>query len=54
VDHNSIEIFANSGRMYMPIGGILPEDDKSIKLFSEGGTTNLETLDVWELRSIWR
>ena len=54
VDRNSIEIFANSGRMYMPIGGILPEDDKSVKLFSEGGTTNLETLDVWELRSIWR
>ena len=53
VDRNSIEIFANSGRVYMPIGGILPEDDKSIKLFSEGGTTQLETLDVWELNSIW-
>jgi len=54
VDRNSIEIFANGGRVYMPIGGILPEDDKSVKLFSEGGTTNLDTLDVWELRSIWR
>jgi len=54
VDRNSIEIFANSGRVYMPIGGILPEDDKSVKLFSEGGTTNLEKLDVWELNSIWR
>ncbi len=54
VDRNSIEIFANGGRLYMPIGGILPEDDKSIKLFSEGGTTDIETLDVWELRSIWR
>jgi len=53
VDRNSIEIFANSGRVYMPIGGILPEDDKSIKLFSEGGTTQLETLEVWELNSIW-
>ncbi|MHC4642694.1 MAG: GH32 C-terminal domain-containing protein [Planctomycetota bacterium] len=54
VDRNSIEIFANGGRVYMPIGGILPEDDKSIKLFSEDGMTQLETLDVWELRSIWR
>ncbi|MBA7698589.1 hypothetical protein ES703_107267 [subsurface metagenome] len=54
MDRNSIEIFANGGRMYMPIGGILPEDDKSIKLFSEGGMTHLETLDVWELHSIWR
>jgi fructan beta-fructosidase len=53
VDRNSIEIFANSGRIYMPIGGILPEDDKSLKLFSESGTTRLETLDVWELHSIW-
>jgi sucrose-6-phosphate hydrolase SacC (GH32 family) len=54
VDRNSIEIFANGGRVYMPIGGILPEDDKSVKVYSEGGTTNLETLDVWELHSIWR
>jgi sucrose-6-phosphate hydrolase SacC (GH32 family) len=54
VDRNSIEIFANEGRVYMPIGGILPENDKSVKLFSEGGTTKLETLDVWDLRSIWR
>jgi sucrose-6-phosphate hydrolase SacC (GH32 family) len=54
VDRNSIEIFANGGRVYMPIGGILPEDDKSIKLLSEDGTTQLETMDVWELRSIWR
>ncbi len=54
VDRNSIEIFGNSGRVYMPIGGILPEDDKSIKLVSKGGTTQLETLDVWELKSIWR
>jgi fructan beta-fructosidase len=54
VDRNSIEIFANGGRIYMPIGGILPEDNKSIKLFSEDSTTQLETLDIWELRSIWR
>ena len=54
VDRNSIEIFGNGGRLYMPIGGILPEDDKSIKLFSDGSTTHVETLDVWELRSIWR
>jgi sucrose-6-phosphate hydrolase SacC (GH32 family) len=54
VDRNSIEIFANSGRVYMPIGGILPKDDKSIKLFSADGTTQLEKMDTWELRSIWR
>ncbi|MBW8039899.1 MAG: DUF4980 domain-containing protein [Planctomycetes bacterium] len=54
VDRNSIEIFANGGRLYMPIGGILPKDDKSVKLFSDGSTTDIETLDVWELRSIWR
>ncbi|MCK4793159.1 MAG: GH32 C-terminal domain-containing protein, partial [Desulfobacteraceae bacterium] len=54
VDRNSIEIFGNGGHLYMPIGGILPEDDKSIKLFSDGSTTHVETLDIWELRSIWR
>jgi len=54
VDRNSIEIFANGGRVYMPIGGILPEDDKSVKLFSEGGTTQLEALEIYELHSTWR
>jgi fructan beta-fructosidase len=54
VDRNSIEIFANGGRAYMPIGGILPEGDSSISLLSEGSATRLEALTVWQLHSIWR
>ncbi len=53
VDRNSIEIFANDGRIYMPIGGILPEGNKSLEVFSRGGNTSLNGLKVHTLRSIW-
>ncbi len=54
VDRNSIEIFANDGRVYMPIGSILPEDNKSIELFTKGGKTKVRALEVYELNSAWR
>ena len=54
IDRNSIEIFADDGRVYMPIGGILPEDNKSIKLFTKGGKTKVQALEVYELNSAWR
>lgn len=54
VDRNSIEIFANDGRIYMPIGGILPEDNKSIELFSNGGKAKIELLNIYELNSAWK
>ena len=54
VDRNSIEVFANDGRVYMPIGVILPEDNKSIKLFTKGGKTKVQALEVYELNSAWR
>jgi len=53
VDRNSIEIFANAGRVYMPIGGILKDTDPAIELFGDGAATPVETLDVWTLHSIW-
>ena len=54
MDRNSTEIFANNELVYMLIGGILTENDKPVKLFSEDGTTQLGTIDIRELRSIWR
>ena len=54
VDRNSVEIFANNGSMYMPIGQILPEDNKSIELFTKSGKTQVENIEVYELNSAWK
>jgi fructan beta-fructosidase len=54
VDRTSIEIFGNHGRMYMPIGVILADNSKSLEIFTKGGNTKIESLDVYKLGSIWR
>jgi len=53
VDRTSIEIFANRGRIYMPIGIIPPDDDRSLKVFTVGDESRINSLEVWELRSAW-
>ncbi|MGQ9632389.1 MAG: glycoside hydrolase family 32 protein [bacterium] len=53
VDRTSIEIFGNDGRIAMPIG-VIPEDgDRSLEVYTEGGITLVNSLEVYELRSIW-
>jgi len=54
VDRTSIEIFGNKGRVYMPMGVILPEDDRSLSVFSKGGAVTVQSLEVFELRSAWQ
>jgi sucrose-6-phosphate hydrolase SacC (GH32 family) len=53
VDRTSIEIFGNGGKMYMPIGVILADNPKSLEIFTKGGNTNIESLEVYQLRSAW-
>ncbi|MBN2132013.1 MAG: GH32 C-terminal domain-containing protein [Sedimentisphaerales bacterium] len=53
-DRTSIEIFADDGRLYMPMGIIPPDDDRSLAVFCEAGPARIETLEVWKLRSAWR
>jgi fructan beta-fructosidase len=52
-DRMSIEIFANGGRIYMPMGVDMAEQPKTMEFVSEGGDTLIETMDVYPLRSIW-
>jgi fructan beta-fructosidase len=54
VDRVSIEIFANDGRVYMPIRAHPKGDQKGVEAFSEGGKTKLINLEVNELNSIWK
>ena len=54
VDRVSVEIFANDGRIYMPVRVYPGPDDKAIKIFTKGGDTMVNTLKVRELKSIWQ
>ena len=53
VDRMSIEIYANGGRMYMPIGVDMVNNPKTLEFATEGGDTLLEKLDIYELKSVW-
>ncbi|MEO5951514.1 MAG: glycoside hydrolase family 32 protein, partial [Chloroflexia bacterium] len=53
VDHSIVEVFANdrtciTGRIYPTL-----PDTMGINIIVNGGRTNLLSLDVWELNSIW-
>ncbi len=53
VDRSSIEAFANEGEVAVS-AGILPEEDNlSLEIYSKNGVTHIDTLSVYELRSIW-
>ena len=54
VDRTSIEIFGNNGRVYMPMGVLLADNSKSLEIFTKGGNTQVESLIVYKLGSVWR
>ncbi len=54
VDRMSVEIFANDGRVYMPMGNILKDAGPPLHIFAEGGPALIESLTVRELRSAWK
>jgi sucrose-6-phosphate hydrolase SacC (GH32 family) len=53
VDRVSIDIFGNGGRLYMPMGLIFPEEDKTLALAARGGSARVRALEVYALRSAW-
>ena len=54
VDRTYVEVFANNGHYYFPMGAYLVDKDPAIKVFSKGGKTHLKNLEIYELKSIWR
>jgi sucrose-6-phosphate hydrolase SacC (GH32 family) len=54
VDRTSIEVFANHGEVYMPIGAV-PGDGqaRTLELFAEGAAAKARSLAVRELESVW-
>ena len=53
VDRVSIEVFANDGRVYMPIRAIPEGDERGLEVFTKGGSVKISLLKVHELKSIW-
>jgi len=53
VDRVSIEVFANDGRVYMPIRAIPEGNQKRIEILTKSGKTKVNSLEVHELKSIW-
>ena len=53
VDRTSIDIFGNDGRLYMPMGVIVPEDNLSLEAYAKGGSAKINALEVHELKSAW-
>jgi sucrose-6-phosphate hydrolase SacC (GH32 family) len=54
VDRVSIEIFANEGRIYMPIRAIPEPDERILEVFTKGGNIKISSLKIYELKSMWK
>ena len=52
VDRTSVEIFANKGRVYMPMPAAFKGE--GLSLSAAGGEAFVHTIDVNELKSIWK
>ncbi len=53
VDRLSVEVFANDGKIYMPLHADFNKSDSGIKVFSRNGGAILNSMVVHELNSIW-
>jgi sucrose-6-phosphate hydrolase SacC (GH32 family) len=53
VDRTSVEIFGNDGSVYMPAGVNLNATDKSCATVVKGGSAQINSLVVHELKSVW-
>lgn len=53
VDRTSIDIFGNDGRLYMPMGMLLKDTDRSLTL-AKTGDSRISSVHVYRLKSSWR
>lgn len=53
IDRVSIDIFANDGRVYMPMQLQMKVDVPSLELYCKGGGTRIVSLEVNEMRPAW-
>lgn len=53
VDQSIVEVFVNDVKAIALRVYPLREDSDGVALFSKGGSTTLQSLDAWRMRSIW-
>jgi fructan beta-fructosidase len=53
VDRGSVELFAQGGQVAISTAHRPSADQKSISLKASAGTPNVQTLDIYELKSAW-
>jgi fructan beta-fructosidase len=53
VDRRSVDIFGAQGRLYLPMASAIDPQNRSLKLFCQGGAARIEKLIVYELKSVW-
>jgi sucrose-6-phosphate hydrolase SacC (GH32 family) len=53
VDRSSVEIFANGGRVYMPMKAKRNLSNKSQRIYAKGGSANIVKMTVNEIKPIW-
>jgi fructan beta-fructosidase len=54
VDRTAVDIFANGGQLYMPMGIVVPPENRSLEITAKGGVAKIESLTVYELQSAWQ
>lgn len=54
VDQSSVEIFTNDGEVVLSAVTFPSENQLGIEVFSEGGDTEILSLNAWNIQSIWR
>ena len=54
VDRTTFEVFADAGRVVLPLGVIPVDDNHTLAMAAKGGRAAIISLDSWDLRSIWR
>jgi levanase len=53
VDWSSVEVFADRGQRVITDQIFPSGTSQGVALFAEGGTAKLDSLDIWQMRSIW-
>jgi fructan beta-fructosidase len=53
LDHGSIEIFGNEGRIAVSVGVVPADDEHRLRLSSLGGAVRIRSLEVFALDSAW-
>jgi fructan beta-fructosidase len=54
VDRTSLEIFAEDGAVYMPVGATPKASNRSYSIFAKGGNARINLLQAHELMSAWK